>query len=182
MSNDVGGIVHKPSRGRKGARVLALTGAKTFLGRGLLQVLEENPGLARIVVIDPESVAFVGDKVRSYVVDRTQPLAAARIAEILASENVDTVVHLGTLEAPMRNAAQGHELESVGALNLLNACRERGIAKLIVGSTTALYGPHHDNPNFLTGTHALRSLRRLPFLTDKVDVERQVGSIRPRLS
>ena len=155
-------------------RSVALTGVRTFLGRSLLRLLEEDDHVRRLVVIDNESPIVAGGKTRSYIVDRTQPGAPARIAEILAAESVDTFVHLGFLESPTRNLVSAHELESVGTLHVLNACRERPVKKLVLGSSTALYGPHYDNPNFLSEEHPLRGLPGTPFLTDKIDAERQV--------
>src|ERR1700712_433803 len=155
-------------------RSVALTGVRTFLGRSLLRLLEEDDRIRRLVVIDSETPIVAGTKTRSYLVDRTQPGAPARIAEILAAESVDTFVHLGNVENPTRNLVAAHELESVGTLHVLNACRERPVQKLVLGSSTALYGPHYDNPNFLSESHALRGLPATPFLADKIDVERQV--------
>jgi UDP-glucose 4-epimerase len=175
MTQDgAGGIVRNPSASRAGSRIVALTGARTFLGKHLLGLLEEDETVGRLVVIDGEAPVSAGPKTRSYTVDRAEPNAAARIAEILAAESVDTLVHLGFLENPTRNTAWAHELESVGTLHVLHACRERPVKKLILGSATTLYGPHYDNPNFLDETHPLRGLRGLAFFADKIDAERQV--------
>lgn len=158
----------------RSARSVALTGVRTFLGRSLLKLLEEDDRVQRLVVIDGDAPVDAGAKSRSYLVDRTQPSAPARIAEILAAEAVDSFVHLGFLDSPTRNMAWAHELESVGTLHVLNACRERPVQRLVLGSSTALYGPHFDNPNFLSEGHALRGLPATPFLADKIDAERQV--------
>jgi len=172
---DAGRIVRTSSTlDDRARRSVALTGVRTFLGRSLLRLLEEDDRVRRLVVIDRETPVNAGPKTRSYIVDRTQPGAPARIAEILAAENVDTFAHLGFLESPTRNLAYAHELESVGTLHVLNACRERPVQKLVLGSSTALYGAHFDNPNFLSEGHALRGLPHTPFLSDKIDAERQV--------
>ncbi len=159
---------------RAGERVIALTGARTFLGRNLLGLLEEDDRARRLVVIDDQVPVSAGSKTRSYVVDRTQPNASARIAEILAAESVDTFAHLGFLASPTRNTAWAHEIESVGTLHLLNACRERPVHKFVMASSTQLYGPRFDNPNFLSESHPLRGLTACPFLDDKIDAEQQV--------
>jgi UDP-glucose 4-epimerase len=176
MTQDGAGGIVNTSKPRGSARITALTGARTFLGKHLLGLLEEDEGTGRLVVIDGETPAHAGPKTRSYVVDRSEPNAAARIAEILEAEKVDNVVHLGFLENPTRNTAWAHELESVGTLNVLHACRERPVKKLVLGSSTTLYGAHYDNPNFLTEQHPLRGLRGLPFFADKIDAERQVDA------
>lgn len=171
--SDAARIVRREGEDRL-ARSIALTGVRTFLGRSLLKLLEEDDRFRRVVVIDDDTPVHAGAKSRSYAVDRTQPSAPARIAEILAAEAVDTFVHLGFLESPTRNLVWAHELESVGTLHILNACRERPVKKLVLASSTTLYGPHFDNPNFLAETHPLRGLPNTPFLADKIDAERQV--------
>lgn len=168
------GIVRNPGGPRAGERVIALTGARTFLGRNLLGLLEEDDRARRLVVIDDQVPVSAGPKTRSYVVDRTQPNASARIAEILAAESVDTFVHLGFLASPTRNTAWAHEIESVGTLHVLHACRERPVQKFVMASSTHLYGPRFDNPNFLSESHPLRGLTGCPFLGDKIDAEHQV--------
>ncbi len=169
------GIVKNPSGQHEGGRIIAVTGARSFLGRNLLGLLDEDDRVRRLVVIDEQVPASAGTKTRSYIVDRTQPNASARIAEILAAESVDTFVHLGGLESPSRNTAWAHELESVGTLHVLNACRERPVSKFVLGSSSHLYGPRFDNPNFLSESHPLRGLGDCPFLGDKIDVEDQVA-------
>jgi UDP-glucose 4-epimerase len=168
------GIVRNRHEVGHGTRQVALSGARTFLGRNLLKLLEEDERWRRVVVIDAEPPLSAGNKTRSYLVDRTQPNASARIAEILAAEQIDSFVHLGFLEDPSRSAAWAHEYESVGTLNVLNACREHRIEKLVLGSSTALYGPHFDNPHFLREASPLRGVFGAPFFADKIDAERQV--------
>jgi UDP-glucose 4-epimerase len=177
------GLTRGRTQLRTGARRIALCGAQTFLGKRLLEILAEDPSVTRLVAIDAQEqgarapepgLSSALGRVRSYTVDRAEPQSAARIAEILAAEDIDTFVHLGFLEAPSRNLAYAHDLESVGTLNILNACRERPVQKLVLGSSTLLYGARYDNPNFLTETHPLRGLTGTAFLSDKIDAERQV--------
>lgn len=173
-ASESAGIVRNRREDAKSTRSVALSGARTFLGKNLLRLIEDDEQIRRVVVIDADPPLSAGNKTRTYLVDRTQPNASARIAEILAAESVDSYVHLGFLENPSRSAAWAHEYESVGTLNLLNACREHRIQKLVVSSSTALYGPHFDNPHFLRETAPLRGVYGAPFFSDKIDAERQV--------
>src|SRR5690349_3359947 len=92
-------------------RVVALTGASSFLGSNLIGLLEEDERIGRIVAIDVKSPSTAGKKTRSYEVDFTQPTAEARLAEILAAERTETLVHLAFLSSPSHAAAWAHELE-----------------------------------------------------------------------
>lgn len=154
---------------------MALTGADTFLGRNLVGLLEEDETVGRIVAIDTESPRTAGDKTRVYQVDLTEPSADARLSEILQAEEVDTVVHLAFLASPTHATAWAHELQSVGTMHLLNACREQRVRKFVLWSETLLYGPHPDNPNFLTERHPLRGLDGSVFLRDRIEAERETA-------
>ncbi|MDB4994706.1 MAG: UDP-glucose 4-epimerase [Myxococcaceae bacterium] len=103
--------------------VVALTGAASFLGANLIGLLEEDDRIERIVAVDVKVPSTAGAKTRGYEVDFTQPTSEARLAEILAAERVETLVHLAFLSAPTQATAYAHELESVGTRHELVAPR-----------------------------------------------------------
>jgi UDP-glucose 4-epimerase len=162
-------VAPRPAR----KRVVAVSGGSSFLGRNLVGLLESDDATEKIVVVDVQSPRTAGRKTSFYQLDLTQPTIDARLAEILGAEGVDTFVHLAFLSSPSQAGAWAHELESVGTMHVLNACRERRIAKFVLRSHTALYGAHASNPNFLTESHAVRGLPRTPFLADKIDAEKE---------
>ena len=155
-------------------RVVAITGAATFLGLNLIGLLEDDPRVAKIVCLDTTSPPTVGAKSHFYELDLTHPTAEERLAEVFAAEAVDTVVHLGLLESPTRETAYSHELEGVGTMQVLNACRRARTHKLIVRSFTWLYGARATNPAFLSEKHSLRAHHGDPFFQDKLAVEEQL--------
>ncbi len=154
-----------------GKRSVAVTGASGFLGKNLIGVLEEDPRIRRIAAIDVTPPVTAGEKTRVYDVDLTEPAAEERVAEIFGAEDVDTLVHLAFLSSPTHDSAWAHELESVGTMHVLNACRRAEVKKLVLWSQTVLYGAHPDHPNFLTERHALRARRDDPFFADKIEAE-----------
>lgn len=158
-----------PRRGRS----IGLTGADSFIGRHLVGLLEEDPTVTRVVVMDLKRPSTAGAKTRFYEVDLTEPSVDARLSEILKAERVETVVHLAFLSSPTKSVAFAHELESVGTMHLLNACREQGVKRFVLRSQTMLYGPHRDNPNYLREDAPLRGLPGATFLSDKIDAERE---------
>lgn len=155
-------------------RSIAITGACSFLGKNLVGVLEEDPTVGRIVVLDVATPSTAGKKTRSYRVDLTDPSASARLAETMHAERVDTVVHLAFLSIPTAAEGWAHELESVGTMHVANASRDASVARLVLSSTTALYGPHPTNPNFLSESNPLRGIDGCRFLADKIEAEREV--------
>lgn len=161
---------------RPQGRVVALTGAASFLGRNLIGILEEDPRIARVIAIDIKPPDTGGSKLRLRTVDLTAPGSDEHVTEILTSERVDTLVHLCFLSSPTPAAAWAHELESVGTMHLLNGARQVSLRKLILWSQTLLYGAHPTNPNFLTEKHPLRADPEERFFADKMAAEREVNA------
>jgi UDP-glucose 4-epimerase len=151
--------------------VVAVTGAASFLGTNLIGVLEEEASLTRILALDSRPPASAGAKTRVYELNLTSAAAEERLAEAFAAEEVDTVVHLAFLASPTHASGYSHELESVGTMHVLNACRRTRVKKLVMWSQTLLYGAHPTNPNFLSEKHPLRARRTEPFLADKIEAE-----------
>ncbi len=164
-----------PRVARSRARVVAVTGAASFLGTNLIGLLEEDERIDRIVAVDIKPPSTAGKKTRSYDVDFTQPTTEARLAEILAAERADTVVHLAFLSSPSHATAWAHEIESVGTMHVLVAARHAQIRKFVMWSQTLLYGAHPSNPNFLSERHALRAPPHEPFFTDKIEAEHEAS-------
>jgi UDP-glucose 4-epimerase len=162
-------LKRRPAR----TRAVALTGANTSLGRNIVGLLEADSAIGRIVLIDVKSPSSAGPKSIFYEVDLTQPAVESKVAEILNAEEVDTLLHLA-FARPTQAVGWAHELESVGTMHVLAACRKHRLRKLVLRSTTLVYGPHPQNPNFLTEEHALRGLHGSHFVSDKLDVEQQV--------
>ncbi|MGD8859989.1 MAG: NAD-dependent epimerase/dehydratase family protein [Myxococcales bacterium] len=167
-----GGDSLAPSRAKR--EVIAVTGGSTFLGRNLVGLLEEDPRVDRIVVLDVKNAPTAGRKTTFYDVDLTQPGVESRVAEILHAERVETLAHLAFVASPTQATAWAHELESVGTMHVLDACRKHDLRKLVVRSNTLVYGPNPTNPNFLDEGRPMRGLHGSHFVDDRIDVERQV--------
>src|SRR5205085_6239472 len=83
-------------------------------------------------------------------------------------------VYLSVLSRPTHAAEWAHELEDVGTMHVLNACAGVAPRRLVMISTTLVYGAHPKNPNFLTEESELRGHRDSRFVNDKVRAEKQV--------
>lgn len=155
-------------------RVIAVTGARTFLGRNLVALLEEDVTVSKVVVLDIRNASTAGPKTCFYQLDLTQPGVESRLAEVLHAEEVVGCAHLAFAETPTQAVTWAHELERIGTMNVLSACRQRGLPHLVVCTTTLAYGPHANNPNHLVEATPLRGMRGSAFVADKIDVEKQL--------
>jgi UDP-glucose 4-epimerase len=158
-------------------RSVAITGAASFLGRNLVGLLEEDPTVGRIVLLDVTTPRTAGKKTRSYRIDLTDPSAGVRVAETLHAEKVDTVAHLAFLALPTAAEGWAHELESVGTMHVAHACRDAKVRRMVMASSTLLYGPHPSNPNFLDEGRPLRGIAGCHFLSDKIEAEREAQKL-----
>lgn len=152
-------------------RSVAITGAGSFLGQDLIGLLEEDPRVRRIAALDVTAPTTAKAKTRVYELDLSEPATEERVAEICQADEIDTLVHLAFLGSPTHASAWAHELESVGTMHVLNACRRARVQKLVMWSQTVLYGAQPTHPNFLSEQHALRARRDDPFFADKIEAE-----------
>ena len=159
-------------------RVVAVTGARSFVGSETLKRLEEDRRYRKLIAFDLRKPDFPLDKTQFYKLDLTLPTADADMAAILEEEGVDTVVHAAFLAHPTQATAWAHELEDIGTMHVLNATAQARVRKFVLSSTTLVYGANPLNPNFLSEQHELRGLPRSRFVNDKVNAEKQVRRFR----
>ena len=150
---------------------VAITGLGTFLGKHLAERLAGNRRELGLVGVDLRRPYGLDSRVRFHPVDLTIPTADGHLAEIFRKEQVDTVVHTAFRREPTSDLEEDHELETIGSLHILNACAAAGIRRLVVASTTMVYGPRPDNPNFLTELHPLRGHRAAHCVVNRVEME-----------
>lgn len=162
-----------PRPAEREGRVIALTGAASFLGKNLVALLEEDPRVSSVLALDVKAPDTAGPKTRLCELDLTALGADERVARALEASKVDTLVHLAFVSSPVHAAGWAHELESVGTMHLLNGARRAGVRKLVAWSQTLLYGAHPTNPNFLTERHPFRADESEPYFADKIAAERE---------
>lgn len=162
-----------PRKRAKNEAAIALTGTAGFVGSSLLRQLEKDPKHKRIIAIDHRKPPFETAKTKFYRFDLTETLADSKLLEIFDKENVETVVHAAFPVSPPHDLSWAHELVSVGTMYVLDACAAKKIKKLVIASTTEVYGAYATNPNFLSEEHSLRGGFKSRFLRDKIEVEVQ---------
>ncbi len=109
------------------------------------------------------------------------------IAKVIASAGVDTVVHMSVIATPFgaggRTAMK--EINVIGTMQLLAACQKApSVTKLVVRSTTAVYGSSSRDPALFTEGMEPRSQFRSGYGKDSIEVEgyvRGLGRRRPEM-
>jgi UDP-glucose 4-epimerase len=165
--------------------VVLVTGVSRYLGSRLAGQLAADPSIERVVGVDtvpprPEQKRLLG-RTEFVRADIRNPL----IAKVIAQADIDTVVHMNIIATPLgaggRTAMK--EINVIGTMQLLAACQKApSMRKLVVKSTTAVYGSSPRDPALFTEDVEPRSLPKSGYAKDAVEVEgyvRGFGRRRP---
>lgn len=164
------------------SNVVLITGVSRYLGGRLAAELAADHSIERVIGVDsaPPSQADRHRLGRTEFVraDIRNPL----IAKVLAQARVGTVVHaaIGSARVGGRGPSKEHNL--VGTMQLLAACqRSESVARVVVKSTTAVYGSGPGDPGMFTEDMAAVGQPRGGYARDAVEVEGYVrGFLRRR--
>jgi UDP-glucose 4-epimerase len=162
-------------------RRVLITGVSRYLGGRLAVLLAEDPEIERIVGVDtipPRADLGRTEFVRA---DIRNPL----IAKVIAQAEIDTVVHMNVIATPLgaggRTAMK--EINVIGTMQLLAACQKApSVRKLVVKSTTAIYGSGPRDQAMFTEDSQPRNAPSVGYGKDAVEVEgyvRGFGRRRP---
>src|SRR5919112_1767702 len=156
------------------SRVVLVTGVSRYLACRLAGRLAADPAIDRIIGVDtvPPARADLDLLGRTEFVraDIRNPL----IAKVISGAEVDTVVPASVTATP--HGAGGRtpmkELNVIGTMQLLAACQNSAtVQRLVVKSSTAVYGSSSRDPALFTEEMEPRSLPRSGYAKDAVEVE-----------
>jgi len=102
---------------------------------------------------------------------RKLDIASRTDMEGLRGESFDGVIHLAAragVRASVENPALFYETNVMGTLHLLELCRQRGIPKIVLASTSSIYGA---NPPYPTPESASSSEPLQPYAASKKAAE-----------
>lgn len=155
-------------------RVVLVTGLSRDLSSRfarLLAQLGDTAGIDKVVGIDvvpPDGdlggVKYVRADIRTPVVSK-----------IIAVEDIDTVVHLGSGPAQRGRGSATKETNVIGTMQLLAGCqRATQVDKFVLGSSTAVYGTSPRDPAMFSESSSARGGIKNGFPKDAVEVEAYV--------
>jgi UDP-glucose 4-epimerase len=159
---------------------IAITGLDSHFGLRLAERLLERPGAPRLIGLDLHRPLRLAGRVGFHCIDLTEPTADGELARVLANEGVEALIHLAFRHSPTPDLEYDHELETIGSLHVMNACAAAKLRRLVVASSTMLYGPWPDNPNFLSEQHPLRGHPDAHCVMNRIEVESLLADWVPR--
>ncbi len=166
------------SGGRRGAKeglilgkVVLVTGVARQLGGRFVRRIQRDPDVDRVIGVDavpPEHHLGGAEFLKA---DIRHPA----IARVLAETGVDTVVHMDINGTPLGSRggrASVKETNVIGTMQLLGACQKApNVRRLVIKSTTSVYGSAPRDPAVFTETTPPKSLPSGGFAKDAVEVE-----------
>ncbi|RSS66765.1 NAD-dependent epimerase/dehydratase family protein [Streptomyces sp. WAC06614] len=150
-------------------KVVLVTGAARQLGGRFVRRIQRDPDVERVIAVDavtPPHRLGAAEFIRT-------DIRQSAIARVLAEHAVDTVVHLavtGGGPAGARSAVK--ETNVIGTMQLLGACQKSPtVRRLVVKSSTSVYGGAPKDPAVFTETSQPKALPSTGFAKDAVEVE-----------
>jgi UDP-glucose 4-epimerase len=146
-------------------RVILITGASGFWGLRVAEQLAASPEF-HVIGLDREEPDLDVEGLDFIRADIRNPL----IVELLHDEEVDTVCHLNFIST-LRPRESAFDNNVMGTMKLLGACAEAGVRKVVLKSSTAVYGAQANNSAFLSENHPLNGSRSYGYTRDMVEIE-----------
>ena len=158
---------------------MLITGAGGYIGRLLVDALaKERGGLANIIAADIREIPSEERKPEiTYV---TADVRSPKIFDMFRELSVSTVVHLASIVTPEKGFSREflYSVDVRGTENVLKACIETEVQKVIITSSGAAYGYYPDNPQWLYETDTLRGNPEFAYSDHKRLVEEMLARYR----
>ena len=138
-------------------RRVLITGVSGFLGLRLAKRLESDPRVEQIVGVDLEEPPIEIKGLDFIRADIRSPL----VTRVLDSTEVDTLIHTNITSSPARigGRSQMKENNVIGTMQLLAAAqRADKLQKVIMKSSSAVYGSSPKEPSIVSEDHAARQV------------------------
>ncbi|MFJ6751252.1 MULTISPECIES: NAD-dependent epimerase/dehydratase family protein [unclassified Streptomyces] len=152
-------------------KVVLVTGVARQLGGRFVRRIQRDPDVDRVIGVDavpPEHHLGGAEFLKA---DIRHPA----IARVLAEKGVDTVVHMDINGTPLGSRggrASVKETNVIGTMQLLGACQKAPhVQRLVIKSSTSVYGSAPRDPAVFTETTSPKSLPSGGFAKDAVEVE-----------
>ncbi len=146
-------------------RVL-ITGVSGYIGGKVVSRLNEREDVKAIVGIDVAEPHVAPAKLRFFRKDIRDP-----IEQILSDHEIDTVVHLAYVVAPIHSKRLMEDINISGTKNVLTACAQASVKHILYTSSATAYGFHPDNDVPLTEDSPLRGNDDFTYSKTKKEIE-----------
>jgi UDP-glucose 4-epimerase len=146
-------------------QVVLVTGVAGYWGSRVAEQLLKLPGY-RVFGLDTAKPQNDLPGLTFIESDAQNPL----LGELFKGEAITTLCHLSFREND-RPSKAGFEQNVIGTMKILGACVDTGVRKIVLRSSTAVYGACAENSAFLTESHPFRGSHSNGYNRDLVAIE-----------
>ena len=143
---------------------VAITGIAGNLGRKLARLLH---GDVRVIGFDRRPFRDRPKDVEHHQLD----IRKAQVEDVFRRGGIQAIAHLGLKHDPREDADEAHSFNVAGTQKLLDIAARHGVKKVVLLSSSNVYGPAPGNPNFLPEETPLLGAARLPGYRDLIEVD-----------
>lgn len=143
---------------------MIITGICGRLGRRVARAIHRE---RRVIGVDRRPFAGKPKDIVHHQVD----LRRKKVRDILRHERPAAVIHLGVMHDPRKSDGEHHAWNVSAFQRLLEDVAHYEVPKLIVLSSANVYGPRHDNPQFLTEEAPLLGSATFSTIRDLVELD-----------
>ena len=119
---------------------ILVTGGAGFIGSNLVDTLiEEGHQVAVIDDLSTGKKEYINSRAEFYKVD----IVSGEIKDIFKKERYDLVYHLAAqidIQRSIEDPVYDARVNTLGTINILEACKEYGVSKIVYASSAAVYG------------------------------------------
>lgn len=155
-------------------RRVLVTGASGYLGAKLVTRLAARDDLELTATdlrpwegADALGVDFVALDIRS-----------PELGTLIGERRIEAVVHLAAIVDPSAPRELAHSVDVGGSENVITACLEHGVRRLVTTSSGAAYGYRPDHPRWIEEDHPLRADDAFAYAWHKRIVEERLAELR----
>lgn len=154
-----------------------ITGAAGYIGRQLVHYLNDQAKYEIVAcdIRDENPFENLGNVVYMKLDIRSQ-----EVLQALQEHTVDVVVHLASIVTPGKksNRAFEYSVDVDGTRNILEACVQTNVKRIVISSSGAAYGYHPENAKWLTEEDAIRGNEEFAYSYHKRLVEEMLADYR----
>lgn len=156
-----------------------ITGAAGYLGSEVIKVISKDSRFEKIIGADVrDRPAYLDGLNFTYV--KADVRDAGGMLRLMKEHQIDTVVHLASIVNPGKDSSRAFEyaVDVQGTQNVLDACIQTGVKKIIVTSSGAAYGYHKENAEWIDEKDPIRGNYEFAYSHHKKLVEEMLAAYR----
>ena len=157
---------------QKADLTVAITGASGYIGSRLIEKLDRDERVGRILGFDLKPPVVRSDKLLFDSVDIRSDALRSRLG------GVDVIVHLAYVMDPIKDESEMRDINVHGSQKVFEAAAEAGVRKIVYPSSAVAYGAHPDNEVPLTEDSPLRANLDFSYAAHKLEVEYAIKEFR----